>query len=502
MRESAMNGTGRTIGAALLLSVAAATGCAGEPVMAQLQTELDAAADALGPSVVSVVVSTGGGGVPESAASGSRDPATARRYAQSLEALATQQGAIDMIRMQQEFPGLVWDDQGNIVVFDGGRPASSRNWTFAVHSRSAAGDDPAREADPRAPQVQYESPQVQYLCVGDGISYRVRVGKEEREATLVGCDPRLGLTVLRVDPLPDGTRPVAAADGEVRPGTLAVWMLWTAEGRCVPTLATVTGTGATARIGSRVVDGAVSIDRGGNGFALVDAHGQVLGFAGAGEGGAGPFSMVTSVPLLEDVPMLGGLYRREEPGSSPRVQEQRAEAERDMEQVFVRLQQTIGSRRNPSAFLAGDAVAGDAEGRVIPLSRVRASVEQIVRTGEIRRAWLGLWLDEIADPVAQYLGIQGGAMVTGIVAGSPAEAAGLQSQDIITSIGGGEVRSVRDLREAVERRASGEEVEICVCRRGERLTLRATLGDAPDEEEASTGGRGASPVPEDPSEGR
>ncbi len=72
-----------------------------------------------------------------------------------------------------------------------------------------------------------------------------------------------------------------------------------------------------------------------------------------------------------------------------------------------------------------------------------------------------------------------GATVAEIVPGSPAQVAGLQVGDLVTSVGGRGVDGAAALAGAVQARRPGEKIEVVVVRGGRELVLSATL-DARD----------------------
>lgn len=84
----------------------------------------------------------------------------------------------------------------------------------------------------------------------------------------------------------------------------------------------------------------------------------------------------------------------------------------------------------------------------------------------------------------------GGVIVTGVVAGGPAEAAGLAAGDVITALEGEALADINALQEALARHAPGDEVILTVLRGGldgeEKIAV--TLGAAPhDDEQAFLG---------------
>ncbi len=72
---------------------------------------------------------------------------------------------------------------------------------------------------------------------------------------------------------------------------------------------------------------------------------------------------------------------------------------------------------------------------------------------------------------------EGGARVTEVIAGSPADEAGIAEGDVIVGFDGEVIRGPVALSEKIRARAPGESVPIVVVRDGQSVTLRATLGE-------------------------
>ncbi len=70
----------------------------------------------------------------------------------------------------------------------------------------------------------------------------------------------------------------------------------------------------------------------------------------------------------------------------------------------------------------------------------------------------------------------GGLRLSGVRAGSPAERAGLQAQDVVVEFGGKEVLNIYDYTYALRAHAPGDTVAIKVRRDGEMFELTAILG--------------------------
>jgi serine protease Do len=76
-----------------------------------------------------------------------------------------------------------------------------------------------------------------------------------------------------------------------------------------------------------------------------------------------------------------------------------------------------------------------------------------------------------ADPDYEGKGIK----LKDVVAGGPAEKAGLKVDDIITSLNGKALNKFEDLKAEIDRRQPGDEITLEIRRGGETLTLKAVL---------------------------
>jgi Trypsin-like serine proteases, typically periplasmic, contain C-terminal PDZ domain len=101
-------------------------------------------------------------------------------------------------------------------------------------------------------------------------------------------------------------------------------------------------------------------------------------------------------------------------------------------------------------------------GFAIPIKDAAAIAQDLLTTGYVTgKASLGVTVNSKYNQVyAQYYGWPVGAYIDGVEADSCAEAAGIETGDIITRIGSDSVRSYDDLRSAVKRHSAGDTVEV------------------------------------------
>ncbi len=95
-----------------------------------------------------------------------------------------------------------------------------------------------------------------------------------------------------------------------------------------------------------------------------------------------------------------------------------------------------------------------------------------------KRAFLGVVLDEVTEGAAADYGVETGhgALVRKVTSDSPAEEAGLRSNDIVVKFDGNPVESPDNLREMLREKSSGDVVQIGIIRGGKEQTVEATLG--------------------------
>jgi Do/DeqQ family serine protease len=129
-------------------------------------------------------------------------------------------------------------------------------------------------------------------------------------------------------------------------------------------------------------------------------------------------------------------------------------------------------------------------GFAIPSNMARHVMDQLIKTGKVRRGQLGIIVQKVTSDLASSLGMQEtrGVIVSSVQPGKAAERAGLKVGDVITAIDGTRVDDPNTFRNRVAATAPGTEVSLSVMRESREQQLRATLGEfAP---EANAGGEG------------
>jgi len=250
------------------------------------------------------------------------------------------------------------------------------------------------------------------VSAGSRFSVRLGADGDPLPAKLLGKDASTDLAVLEVDAgsVPKTSKPIAlAASGSLRPGDSAIAI------------------GSPFGLSGTVTTGIISaLDReieSPNGFPI---SGVLQTDAAINPGNSGG-------------PLLDGQGRV----------------------IGVNSQIASSSRQNSGVGFA------------VPVDTVRDVVPQLIKGGDIERAYLGVSTTQ--DPG------QDGAVVADLTAGGPAAGSALRPGDRITRFGDEEIDDPSALSGAVLQRKPGERVELTVERGGRERTIEVELGKRPDQ---------------------
>src|SRR5881296_1236580 len=124
-------------------------------------------------------------------------------------------------------------------------------------------------------------------------------------------------------------------------------------------------------------------------------------------------------------------------------------------------------------------------GFAIPINLARTVMDQLVRSGHVERAVMGIGIVDADENDAAAVGLK---QITGEVVksytddNSPAKKAGIQLGDVIVALDGESIDNTPQLQQKVAFKKPGETVEITVLRQGgEKRTVTVRLARAPSE---------------------
>jgi putative serine protease PepD len=119
--------------------------------------------------------------------------------------------------------------------------------------------------------------------------------------------------------------------------------------------------------------------------------------------------------------------------------------------------------------IESDSGGNDGVGFAIPSNTVRSIVSQLISSGNVSHAYLGVSVQAASD----------GVQVQQVRGGTPAQRAGLRTGDVITAIDGTKVTSTAQLQAAIDAKRPGDTVSLAYKRNGKTHTAKVTLATRP-----------------------
>jgi putative serine protease PepD len=116
--------------------------------------------------------------------------------------------------------------------------------------------------------------------------------------------------------------------------------------------------------------------------------------------------------------------------------------------------------------IQSESGGNDGVGFAIPSNTVRAVAAQLIATGKVQHALLGVNVRTVT----------GGVGIAQVQAGSAADSAGLKVGDVITAAGGKTVTTAQELRAVIAAHAPGDKLSVTIAANGKTATVTVTLG--------------------------
>jgi putative serine protease PepD len=135
-------------------------------------------------------------------------------------------------------------------------------------------------------------------------------------------------------------------------------------------------------------------------------------------------------------------------------------------------------------------------GFAIPSNTVKTIANQLIQSGAVKHAYLGVTIQPVPSSLAAQAGVTPGVAVTGVTGGEAADKAGLKEAtgttdvngesvptggDVITAVDGHAVTSSAELQSEIDAHKPGDKIQLSVTRDGKSRTVTVTLGTKPDE---------------------
>jgi serine protease Do len=148
-----------------------------------------------------------------------------------------------------------------------------------------------------------------------------------------------------------------------------------------------------------------------------------------------------------------------------------------------------------NTFIISNSGSFAGAGFAIPSQLVRATAEQLIKTGAVHHGYLGVSLNDVTPANASFFNLKTatGAIAAQVTPDSPASRAGLKNGDVIDSLNGQKIENGSALQVAVSETTPGTTIELGILRNGSPQTLSVKVGEYHKDAEVASDGDGAAP---------
>jgi serine protease Do len=120
-------------------------------------------------------------------------------------------------------------------------------------------------------------------------------------------------------------------------------------------------------------------------------------------------------------------------------------------------------------------------GFAVPSSMAKQVMESLIKFKKVVRGWLGVSIQEITSDLAEEFGVKDlrGALISGVMKGSPADKAGIRQGDVILAYNGKDVEDTGHLRNMVSQTAVGTTVKVKLLRKKKEMEVEVVIAELP-----------------------
>jgi serine protease Do len=146
-----------------------------------------------------------------------------------------------------------------------------------------------------------------------------------------------------------------------------------------------------------------------------------------------------------------------------------------------------------NTFIISNSGSFAGAGFAIPSQLVRATAEQLIKSGVVHHGYLGITLNDVTPANASFFNLKTatGAIVAQVTPDSPASHAGLKNGDVIDTLNGEKIENGSALQVAVSEIAPGTTIKLGVVRNGSSETLDVKVGEFHKNTEVASDGDSA-----------
>jgi serine protease Do len=148
-----------------------------------------------------------------------------------------------------------------------------------------------------------------------------------------------------------------------------------------------------------------------------------------------------------------------------------------------------------NTFIISNSGSFAGAGFAIPSQLVRATAEQLIKSGVVHHGYLGISMNDVTPANANFFNLKEatGAIVSQVSPDSPASSAGLKNGDVVDKLNGEKIENGSALQVAVSEDAPGTTVALGIIRNGSPMTVNVKVGEFHKGAEVASDGDSAVP---------
>ncbi len=130
-----------------------------------------------------------------------------------------------------------------------------------------------------------------------------------------------------------------------------------------------------------------------------------------------------------------------------------------------------------TAIYAGNSGGNIGIGFAVPVNLARRVMDDLINHGEVVRGYLGVYITTPDAELSEALKIKDnkGAVITEVLAGTPADKAGLQKYDVVVEVDGKRIQDSQELTNTVAAYKPGSHIKLKVVREGKERSVTVDL---------------------------
>lgn len=155
-----------------------------------------------------------------------------------------------------------------------------------------------------------------------------------------------------------------------------------------------------------------------------------------------------------------------------------------------------GNSGGPLINLKGEVIGinsaiiatGQGIGFAIPSNIAKNVVSQLREKGKVVRGWIGVTIQSVTPEIAQSFGLKEakGALVADVIAGGPADKAGIKRGDVILTFDGKNIKNSTYLPWLVAETPVGKTVDVKIIRNGKEMNVKMKIEELTEQRMAAS----------------